>query len=45
MCQIHRNFVTITTKQKRLSMDITVLFKLTYGLYVVGCMDGDRPVG
>ena len=26
-------------------MDITVLFKLTYGLYVVGCMDGDRPVG
>ncbi|MGN1246070.1 MAG: flavin reductase [Muribaculaceae bacterium] len=26
-------------------MDITVLFKLTYGLYVVGCLDGDRPVG
>lgn len=26
-------------------MDITVLFKLSYGLYVVGCMDGDRPVG
>ena len=26
-------------------MDITVLFKITYGLYVVGCMDGDRPVG
>ena len=26
-------------------MDITVLFKLTYGLYVVGAMDGERPVG
>ena len=26
-------------------MDITVLFKLTYGLYVVGAMDGKRPVG
>ena len=26
-------------------MDITVLFKLSYGLYVVGCMDGERPVG
>ena len=26
-------------------MDTTVLFKPTYGLYVVGCMDGDRPVG
>ena len=26
-------------------MDITVLFKLTYGLYVVGTMDGERPVG
>lgn len=26
-------------------MDITVLFKISYGLYVVGCMDGDRPVG
>ena len=26
-------------------MDLTVLFNLTYGLYVVGAMDGDRPVG
>ena len=26
-------------------MDITVLFKLTYGLYVVGAYDGLRPVG
>lgn len=26
-------------------MDITVLFKLTYGLYVVSTMDGARPVG
>ena len=26
-------------------MDITVLFKLTYGLYVVSTMDGPRPVG
>ena len=26
-------------------MDITVLFKLTYGLYVVGTFDGERPVG
>ena len=26
-------------------MDITVLFKLTYGLYVVGAMDSERPVG
>ncbi|MDE6854661.1 MAG: flavin reductase [Muribaculaceae bacterium] len=26
-------------------MDTTVLFKLTYGLYVVGVMDGERPVG
>ena len=26
-------------------MDITELFKLTYGLYVVGAMDGERPVG
>lgn len=26
-------------------MDITVLFKLTYGLYVVGAFDGGRPVG
>ena len=26
-------------------MDITVLFKLTYGLYIVGAMDGERPVG
>ena len=26
-------------------MDITVLFKLTYGLYVVGAFDGERPVG
>ena len=26
-------------------MDKTVLFKLTYGLYVVGAMDGERPVG
>ncbi len=27
------------------TMDITVLFKLTYGLYVVGTFDGERPVG
>lgn len=26
-------------------MDITVLFKLTYGLYVVGAFDNERPVG
>ena len=26
-------------------MDKTALFSLTYGLYVVGSMDGDRPVG
>lgn len=26
-------------------MDITVLFKLTYGLYVVSTMDGPRPAG
>lgn len=26
-------------------MDITVLFKISYGLYVVGAMDGARPVG
>lgn len=26
-------------------MDITVLFKLSYGLYVVGAMDDNRPVG
>ena len=26
-------------------MDITVLFKLSYGLYVVGAMDEARPVG
>lgn len=26
-------------------MDITVLYNLTYGLYVVGAMDGERPVG
>ena len=26
-------------------MDITVLFKLNYGLYVVGAYDGLRPVG
>ena len=26
-------------------MDKTVLFKLSYGLYIVGCMDGERPVG
>ena len=26
-------------------MDITVLYNLTYGLYVVGTMDGERPVG
>ncbi|MGN1376555.1 MAG: flavin reductase [Prevotella sp.] len=26
-------------------MDITVLFKLSYGLYVVGAMEGRRPVG
>lgn len=26
-------------------MDLTVLFNLTYGLYVVGAMDGQRPVG
>lgn len=26
-------------------MDITALFNLTYGLYIVGAMDGDRPVG
>ena len=26
-------------------MDITVLFKLSYGLYVVGAMDEFRPVG
>ena len=26
-------------------MDLTVLFKLTYGLYVVGAFDGTRPVG
>ena len=26
-------------------MDVTVLYNLTYGLYVVGAMDGERPVG
>ncbi len=26
-------------------MDITALFNLTYGLYIVGAMDGERPVG
>ncbi len=26
-------------------MDATVLYNLTYGLYVVGAMDGNRPVG
>ncbi|MFI3262747.1 MAG: flavin reductase [Rikenellaceae bacterium] len=26
-------------------MDKTVLFNLTYGLYIVGAMDGERPVG
>lgn len=26
-------------------MDNTVLYNLTYGLYVVGAMDGERPVG
>ena len=26
-------------------MDLTVLFKLTYGLYVVGAFHGTRPVG
>ena len=26
-------------------MDPTVLYNLTYGLYVVGVMDGERPVG
>lgn len=26
-------------------MDLTVLFNLTYGLYVVGAIDNDRPVG
>ena len=26
-------------------MDATVLFNLTYGLYVVGAFDGERPVG
>ena len=26
-------------------MDTTVLYHLTYGLYIVGAMDGDRPVG
>jgi flavin reductase (DIM6/NTAB) family NADH-FMN oxidoreductase RutF/rubredoxin len=26
-------------------MDITVLYNLSYGLYVVGAMDGSRPVG
>lgn len=26
-------------------MDKTVLFNLTYGLYIVGAMDEDRPVG
>ncbi|MGN0218949.1 MAG: flavin reductase [Muribaculaceae bacterium] len=26
-------------------MDLTVLFKLTYGMYIVGANDGSRPVG
>ena len=26
-------------------MDLTVLYNLSYGLYVVGAMEGDRPVG
>ena len=26
-------------------MDITALFSLSYGLYIVGTMDGNRPVG
>lgn len=26
-------------------MDTTALFNLTYGLYIVGTMDGERPVG
>ncbi|MGM9851708.1 MAG: flavin reductase [Muribaculaceae bacterium] len=26
-------------------MDTTALFKLTYGLYIVGTLDGERPVG
>jgi flavin reductase (DIM6/NTAB) family NADH-FMN oxidoreductase RutF len=26
-------------------MDTTVLYNLTYGLYVVGAIDGERPVG
>ena len=26
-------------------MDITALFSLSYGLYIVGAMDGNRPVG
>ena len=25
-------------------MDVTVLYNLTYGLYVVEAMDGERPV-
>ena len=26
-------------------MDVTVLYNLTYGLYVVEAMDDERPVG
>ncbi len=26
-------------------MDLTVLFKLTYGMYIVGAMDEARPAG
>ena len=26
-------------------MDMTALYRISYGMYVVGAMDGERPVG